>query len=112
MHNVKVTEHGLQEMSSEAVDRDRVTYDRIAAGHFGLGDTTSHSQAPSYYEVLPGHDLYDAFLTHFGIEVTLQHMEMEAMQYLWRCRGKGEYDSDIVKVKVIIDRIMKIKGIK
>jgi hypothetical protein len=37
----------------------------------------------------------EMFLEHYGPDATCQHLEMEALQYLWRCRHKGRYTADI-----------------
>lgn len=66
-------------------------------------------QTPHYYEVAEGKDLYAIFKDRYGVEALLQHLEMEAIQYLWRCRTKGQYVSDVAKVQVICARILKEK---
>jgi hypothetical protein len=48
------------------------------------------------------------FLEHYGPDATCQHLEMEALQYLWRCRHKGQYTADIHKALVILERIETI----
>ena len=60
---------------------------------------------PSYY-TSGKTDLYALFIEHFGLSEWQQHAEMEAIQYLWRCRSKGNYIEDIRKAKVILDRIL------
>lgn len=68
---------------------------------------------PHYYSVIDDKDMYDLFLAHYGEEAMLKHLEMECLQYLWRCRSKGdstEYIKDIQKVHNITDRILKILG--
>ncbi len=60
---------------------------------------------PNYYTNSKA-DLYALFIEHFGLDVWQQHAEMEAIQYLWRCRSKGSYIEDIRKAKVILDRIL------
>ena len=60
---------------------------------------------PSYYTTVNG-DLYTLFITKYGLDMWCKHVEMEAIQYLWRCRDKGQYLEDIQKAKVILERIL------
>ena len=64
-----------------------------------------HEGTPSYYRN-SGQDLYDLFIVKYGLLTWLRHVEMECIQYLWRCGEKNVYVSDIAKVKVICERIL------
>jgi hypothetical protein len=65
-------------------------------------------ETPRYYAVLDGHDLYALFATQYGTDALLHHLEMEAIQYLWRARRKGQYATDIRKAHVILERIEQL----
>ena len=64
-----------------------------------------HGPAPIYYRG-GAQDLYALFIEKYGLSVWLRHVEMECMQYLWRCAEKSDYVGDITKVKVICERIL------
>lgn len=63
------------------------------------------SNTPHYYQLQTG-DLYDLFVDHRGLEVVRQHLEMAVLEYLWRCRHKGQYLRDLEKARVILDRLI------
>lgn len=62
-------------------------------------------KTPPYYYTTTG-DLYTAWLEHYGQEAAAQHLEMCALEYLWRCRHKGQYRRDLEKVQVIVARLL------
>ncbi len=66
-----------------------------------------HEGTPAHYYSRGGQDLYDIFIEKYGTTVWLRHVEMECIQYLWRSSDKGTYVNDIMKVKVICERIVK-----
>ncbi len=63
---------------------------------------------PSYYQLETDDmgDLYDLFVAQRGLDVVRQHLEMAALEYLWRCRHKGQYLRDLEKARVIIERLI------
>lgn len=61
---------------------------------------------PPHYDT-SSQDLYALFIQRYGLDIWECHVEMECIQYLWRCRQKGTYEEDIRKVRVICDRILK-----
>lgn len=63
------------------------------------------TDTPLYYKQNDT-DLYDLLITHYGLDSWQKHVEMEVIQYLWRCRHKGDYVDDITKAKVILERIL------
>jgi len=63
--------------------------------------------APHYYTLAKSRDLYSIFIEINGLETWLRHVEMEAIQYLFRARSKGDYLEDIRKVRVICERIIE-----
>ena len=63
------------------------------------------TDTPCYYQLETG-DLYDLFIAQRGLDVVRQHLEMAAIEYLWRCRHKGQYLRDLEKVRVIVDRLI------
>ncbi len=65
--------------------------------------------APKYYTVA-GRDLYALFIEKYGVECWCKHVEMEAVQYLWRAREKGDYKETIQKVLRICQRILTEVG--
>ncbi len=67
--------------------------------------------APLYYLTRDGSkDTYDILSQIFGEDVLKDHMLMEAVQYLFRCRKKGSMLHDLEKVVVICRRLMQIEG--
>lgn len=62
---------------------------------------------PSYYALNNGQDLYALWLELYGQDATAQHLEMCALEYLWRCRHKGQYRRDLEKVQVIVARLLE-----
>ena len=60
---------------------------------------------PEYYQTGRG-DLYEEFREHYGYMFASVHLLMEAQQYLFRCRSKGQYLSDLKKVKTIMERLI------
>lgn len=61
---------------------------------------------PHYYDTPTG-DLYGLWREHYGQEATAQHLEMCALEYLWRARHKGQYRRDLEKAQVILTRLLE-----
>lgn len=61
---------------------------------------------PSYYGNNTSDDLYSFFISKFGLETWENHVIMECIQYLFRAKEKGQFESDIRKVIVICERIL------
>ncbi len=61
-------------------------------------------ETPEYYRT-PAGDLYDIWLFRFGTEAVRAHLEMCAMEYLYRAGLKGQYNDDIKKVNALLERI-------
>jgi hypothetical protein len=62
---------------------------------------------PSYY-VTGDHsrDVYSLLKERFGEEAWQDHILMEAIQYLMRCKSKGQMRQDLQKAIVCIQRIL------
>jgi len=61
---------------------------------------------PTYYRTGPDTDLYDLWRAHYGIETASRHLEMSALEYLYRAPQKGSYLADLAKVQTIIQRLL------
>lgn len=59
---------------------------------------------PDYYRTPQG-DLYELFLAHYGLDIASAHLEMAAIEYLWRLRHKGDYNGDLAKATGILHRL-------
>ena len=63
------------------------------------------SDTPHYYLNADGTDMYDTFVSMYGYDLVLAHMEMEVRQYTKRALHKGQYESDMHKIDVIQKRM-------
>ena len=59
---------------------------------------------PPYY-LAGSSDLYELFRAHYGLELASAHLEMAAIEYLWRLRAKGDYPGDLAKATAILHRL-------
>lgn len=64
------------------------------------------SYAPPYYTMPDGTDLYDRWRQQYGAYATTEHLLMSAQEYLARCLHKGQYERDLRKASVILQRLL------
>lgn len=83
------------------------SYDKhpIVEYNIAMAEPTSDKGTPHHYQLNNGQDLYDLFLEHYNRDIVLAHLELICIEYLLRCRKKGQYASDLRKVQVIMNRI-------
>lgn len=62
---------------------------------------------PPYYAT-PCGDVYGLLLWKYGPSAVVLHMEQTIFEYVWRCRDKGQYASDLEKIETISARIQQI----
>lgn len=75
------------------------------AAELQMGIDGHDKGTPHHYQLHNGQDLYDLFLKHYNRDIVLAHLELTCIEYLLRCRKKGQYVSDLHKVQVIMNRI-------
>ena len=64
------------------------------------------SDTPHYYMNEDGTDMYDTFVSMYGYDLVLAHMEMEVRQYVKRAKYKGQLHDDLKKITVIQNRMI------
>lgn len=64
------------------------------------------AKTPDYYRAGPDIDLFDVFAYRYGRETVQAHLEMAAIEYLYRAGLKGQYQADLQKLGPILDRLL------
>lgn len=98
----------LNELSEHFLDRHAIMLNSYSTVRATTSTETTQQKdsVPVYYRT-NDYDLYKLFYDHFGAQATGNHLLMEAIQYLWRCQSKGTYIEDLIKTRVILDRLIK-----
>jgi len=63
---------------------------------------------PKYYKTGPDADLFDVFVYRYGLETVQAHLEMNAIEYLYRAGLKGQYTADLTKVASLVARVQTL----